>query len=153
MTLPRTLGELAGFRLPIEISVKNEMRPQSLLRKMKAQEPDFDGIIGYEDTVLRRSTTPSLSRHDMLFLGLRGQAKTTNAPPTRSSARRAAAVVAGSEVQRRCVSAPLRIRPRSSSPCRVDEHADRCRIGRTRYRDEKPRPNVTMATICIARST
>ena len=49
---------------------------RNLLRKMKAKESIFDGIIGYEDTVLPQIQSAILSRHDMLFLGLRGQAKT-----------------------------------------------------------------------------
>src|SRR6185369_17686958 len=74
MNQPRTLGELksSGYR---SVSVKDEMR-NNLIRKLKAGETIFDGILGYEETVLPQVQNAVLSRHDMLFLGLRGQAKT-----------------------------------------------------------------------------
>src|SRR6516225_3221688 len=74
MDRPATLGQLraSGYRTT---SVKDEMR-RNLIRKLKAGEKIFDGIIGYDDTVLPQVHNAILSRHDMLFLGLRGQAKT-----------------------------------------------------------------------------
>ena len=74
MTQARTLGELnnSGFR---SVSVKDEMRT-NLIRKLKSGEPIFDGILGYEETVIPQVQNAVLSKHDMLFLGLRGQAKT-----------------------------------------------------------------------------
>src|SRR6476620_7244390 len=71
---PRTLGELkaSGYRWE---SVKDEMR-RNLIAKMRRGEPLFPEIIGYEETVLPQIQNAILSRHDMLFLGLRGQAKT-----------------------------------------------------------------------------
>src|SRR6266404_4356277 len=74
MTLPRTLGELraSGYKVA---SIKDEMR-RTLRRKLQSGEPLFDGIIGYEETVLPQIQNAILSKHDMLFLGLRGQAKT-----------------------------------------------------------------------------
>ena len=47
---------------------------RNLIRKLKAGEAIFDGIIGYEETVIPQVQNAILSRHDMLFLGLRGQA-------------------------------------------------------------------------------
>jgi magnesium chelatase subunit I len=74
MDRPKTLGELkaSGYR---PSSVKDEMR-RNLIRKMKAGEVLFPGIIGYDETVLPQIQNAILSKHDMLFLGLRGQAKT-----------------------------------------------------------------------------
>jgi magnesium chelatase subunit I len=74
MDRPRTLGELkaSGYQI---VSVKEEMR-RNLIRKLKTGAALFDGIIGYEDTVLPQLQNAILSKHDMLFLGLRGQAKT-----------------------------------------------------------------------------
>src|SRR4051812_45695624 len=71
---PRTLGELraSGYRLE---SVKDEMR-RNLIAKIRSGEPLFPGIIGYEETVVPQIQNAILSRHDLLFLGLRGQAKT-----------------------------------------------------------------------------
>jgi magnesium chelatase subunit I len=48
----------------------------NLISKMQAGEERFPGIVGYEDTVIPDTERAILSRHNMLFLGLRGQAKT-----------------------------------------------------------------------------
>jgi magnesium chelatase subunit I len=74
MDRPRTLGELkaSGYRIP---TVKEEMR-RNLIRKLRTKEELFPGIIGYEETVFPQVQNAILSQHDMLFLGLRGQAKT-----------------------------------------------------------------------------
>jgi magnesium chelatase subunit I len=71
---PRTLGELkaSGHRLE---SVKDEMR-RNLIALLRRGEPLFPDILGYEETVVPQIQNAILSRHDMLFLGLRGQAKT-----------------------------------------------------------------------------
>ncbi|HEX6985334.1 MAG TPA: sigma 54-interacting transcriptional regulator, partial [Planctomycetaceae bacterium] len=71
---PKTLGELkaAGYRSE---SVKSEMR-RNLLAKLRRGEPVFPGILGYEETVFPQIQNAVLSKHDMLFLGLRGQGKT-----------------------------------------------------------------------------
>lgn len=71
---PATLGQirLAGYRYRC---VKQELR-ENLIAKLRAREPLFPGIRGYDDTVIPQITHALLARHDMLFLGLRGQAKT-----------------------------------------------------------------------------
>ncbi len=71
---PQTLGELKASGYPLE-SVKNEMR-RNLIAKLKKGENLFPEILGYEETVFPQIQNAILSRHDMLFLGLRGQAKT-----------------------------------------------------------------------------
>jgi magnesium chelatase subunit I len=70
----KTLGELkaAGYK---NRSVKEEIR-ENLIRKLTGKEPTFPGIIGYEDSVIPDTERALLSRHNILFLGLRGQAKT-----------------------------------------------------------------------------
>jgi magnesium chelatase subunit I len=74
MERPRTLGELKarGYRTE---SVKDEMR-RNLIAKIRAGDPLFPDILGYEETVVPQIQNAILSRHDVLFLGLRGQAKT-----------------------------------------------------------------------------
>src|SRR5438270_1499564 len=57
------------------MSVKDELR-KNLIRKLKAGEELFPGILGYRDTVIPQIVNGILSKHDLLFLGLRGQAKT-----------------------------------------------------------------------------
>jgi len=71
---PRTVGELRSSGYRIE-SVKDEMR-RNLVRKLRAGETLFPDILGYEETVVPQIQNAILSRHDMLLLGLRGQAKT-----------------------------------------------------------------------------
>src|SRR5258705_5834753 len=56
-------------------SVKDELR-RNLIVKLKSKEELFPGIIGYRDTVIPQIVNGILSKHDLLFLGLRGQAKT-----------------------------------------------------------------------------
>lgn len=69
-----TIRELkeAGY---ISKSIKEEIR-QNLIRKLSAKEETFTGIIGYEDSVIPDVERALLSQHNILFLGLRGQAKT-----------------------------------------------------------------------------
>ena len=70
----KTLGELkqSGYK---SRPIKEEVR-QNLITKIKEKENTFPGIIGYEDTVIPDTERALLSRHNILFLGLRGQAKT-----------------------------------------------------------------------------
>lgn len=70
----RTLGELkkSGYQ---PRSVKDEIR-KNLICKLQKNEATFNGIIGYEETVIPDVERALLSRHNILFLGLRGQAKT-----------------------------------------------------------------------------
>src|SRR5438445_8038356 len=74
MDRPKTLGELKASNYQL-IPVKDEMR-KNLIRKLQTGEILFPGIIGYDETVLPQIQNAVLSKHDMLFLGLRGQAKT-----------------------------------------------------------------------------
>ncbi len=75
---PEVLGELRHSRWSRERigarSVRDEMR-ENLLAKLERREPLFQGIIGYEDTVVPHLVNAILSRHHMVLLGLRGQAK------------------------------------------------------------------------------
>ncbi len=55
-------------------TVKDEMRA-NLLRKLESGEPLFEGVHGYEETVLPQIVNAILARHNFILLGLRGQAK------------------------------------------------------------------------------
>jgi magnesium chelatase subunit I len=70
----RTLGALteSGYR---PRSVREELRT-NLIRKIREGETLFPGIVGYDQTVVPMVVNAILSRHDILLLGLRGQAKT-----------------------------------------------------------------------------
>src|SRR5919199_144453 len=73
MSLASNLGELkeSGYRA---VSVKDEMRA-NLVRKLRAGERLFPGIVGYNETVVPQIVNAILSRHNIILLGLRGQAK------------------------------------------------------------------------------
>ena len=74
MKRPKTLRELkaSGYR---SRSTKTELR-ENLMEQTRAGKNRWPGIIGYERTVLPLLENAILSRHDILLLGLRGQAKT-----------------------------------------------------------------------------
>ncbi|MCW3116680.1 MAG: magnesium chelatase [Chitinophagaceae bacterium] len=74
ITKIRTLGALkaSGYQ---PRTIKEEIR-HNLISKLKAKEPTFSGIVGYEDSVIPDVERALLSKHNILFLGLRGQAKT-----------------------------------------------------------------------------
>jgi len=70
----KTLGELkkSGYKPK---SVKHEMR-DNLISMLKEGKNVFTEIKGYDDTVIPQLQTAILSRHNIILLGLRGQAKT-----------------------------------------------------------------------------
>ena len=72
--LPTTLGELraSGYQ---SVSVREEMR-RNLIAKMRAEEPAFPGIIGFDETVIPQLENAILAGQDIILLGERGQAKT-----------------------------------------------------------------------------
>jgi magnesium chelatase subunit I len=69
-----TLGELRASGHALR-SVKAEVR-DNLLAKLRAGEPAFPGILGFEDTVLPEVERALLAGHDIVLLGERGQGKT-----------------------------------------------------------------------------
>jgi magnesium chelatase subunit I len=73
MAAIETLGDLrqSGYR---SRPVKQEIR-DNLVCKLRAGEPLFPGIIGYDETVIPQLVNAVLSRHNFILLGLRGQAK------------------------------------------------------------------------------
>jgi magnesium chelatase subunit I len=77
--LPQTLGELRRSTQFAEAclntrSVKDELR-SNLIRRLRAHETLFPGIVGFEDTVVPQIVNAILSRQNFILLGLRGQAK------------------------------------------------------------------------------
>ena len=70
----KTLGDLreSGWT---SRSVKEEIR-QNLIKKMQGSENLFPGILGYDNSVIPQIQHALLGKHDLLLLGLRGQAKT-----------------------------------------------------------------------------
>ncbi len=69
-----TLGELkkAGFKSK---SIKDELR-DNLINNIKNKKTTFQGVHGFENSVIPELERAILSRHNINLLGLRGQAKT-----------------------------------------------------------------------------
>jgi len=70
----KTLGELKEANYQSK-SIKDELR-ENLIKKIKLDENVFEGVWGYENSVIPELETAILSRHNINLLGLRGQAKT-----------------------------------------------------------------------------
>ncbi len=70
----KTLGQLkkAGFQSK---RIKDELR-DNLIAKIQKNENIFEGVWGYENSVIPELERAILSRHNINLLGLRGQAKT-----------------------------------------------------------------------------
>jgi magnesium chelatase subunit I len=69
-----TLGDLraSGWQ---SVPVKEEIRANAVAR-IAAGQPLFEGVLGYEHTVMPQLENALLAGHDVIFLGERGQAKT-----------------------------------------------------------------------------
>jgi magnesium chelatase subunit I len=74
ITAITTLGQLkaSGYQPK---SIREEIRA-NLITRLQSNSPIFEGIVGYEHTVIPEVERALLSGHNILFLGLRGQAKT-----------------------------------------------------------------------------
>ena len=92
----KTFGELkkAGYEYK---SVKEELR-RNLLQKMMKKETVFEGIHGYEYSVVPELERAILSKHNINLLGLRGQAKTRLARQMITLLDEYVPVVEGSEI-------------------------------------------------------
>ncbi|MCB0790087.1 MAG: magnesium chelatase, partial [Flavobacteriales bacterium] len=141
---PATLRDLkaSGYRSE---GVKDELR-RNLLRKLRQREPIFPGILGYEQTVIPQVQNAILSRHDMLFLGLRGQAKTRMLRSLVHLLDEVTPIVAGSEIHDDPL-APLSKYARDL----IEVKGDDCPIdwiGRDeRYHEKLATPDVTIADL------
>ncbi len=144
MDRPGNIGELkqSGYQT---ISVKAEMR-RNLIRKLKSGVPLFPGMLGYDETVLPSIQNAILSRHDMLFLGLRGQGKTRMLRMLVEFLDDAIPIVDGSDINDDPLT-PLSKYGRD----RVASEGDNCPIewiGRDRrYHEKLATPDVTIADL------
>ena len=73
-SLPSNIGALraSGWQ---SLPVKEEMR-RNAVKAIAEGRPLFDGVMGYENTVMPQLENAILAGHDVVFLGERGQAKT-----------------------------------------------------------------------------
>ena len=69
-----TLGKLKKARYQPK-TIQQELA-LNLKERLKSNQPSFEGLIGYENTVIPDVERAILSGHNMNLLGLRGQAKT-----------------------------------------------------------------------------
>lgn len=144
MDRPATLGQLraAGYR---STPVKVEMR-RNLIRMLRQGEPLFPGILGYDETVVPQVVNGLLARHDLLFLGLRGQAKTRMLRMLTRFLDDALPIVAGSEIHDDPL-APLSKYARDRIAIEGDDTPVEW-IGRDdRYHEKLATPDVTIADL------
>ncbi|MDX1478122.1 MAG: magnesium chelatase [Saprospiraceae bacterium] len=93
---PSTLGALkaSGYQ---SRSIKDELR-HNLITALRDGKRVFEGVLGFDDTVIPDIERAILSRHNVLLLGLRGQAKTRIARQMTELLDEYVPVVAGSEL-------------------------------------------------------
>src|SRR5437762_2899607 len=96
MEKAKTLGELieSGYQ---SVAVKDELRA-NLICKLKRREKLFAGIVGYDETVVPQLINAILSRHNLILLGLRGQAKSRIIRQLTNLLNDQIPIIAGSEV-------------------------------------------------------
>jgi magnesium chelatase subunit I len=92
----KTFGELkkSGY---VSKSIKDELR-YNLIEKIKAGQSAFEGVHGFENSVIPELERAILSRHNINLLGLRGQAKTRLARKMVELLDEYIPIVAGSEI-------------------------------------------------------
>ena len=139
-----TLGELkaTGYQ---STSIKDELRA-NLIKHLAAGTTVFQGVHGFEDTVLPELERAVLSRHNINLLGLRGQAKTRLARLMVELLDEYVPIVAGSEVN----DDPLAPISRYAKDL-IAEHGDATPIAwlhrSQRYSEKLATPDVTVADL------
>jgi magnesium chelatase subunit I len=147
--LPSNLGELRSSDFGSDSyrtrTIKDEMRA-NLICKLQANQAIFPGIVGYEETVIPQVVNAVLSRHNMILLGLRGQAKSRILRDLVGFLDDRIPVVAGCEINDSPF-APICRRCRDL----IDEQGDRTPIAylsrEQRYVEKLATPDVTIADI------
>jgi magnesium chelatase subunit I len=145
MSQARTLGELRVSHPAERVSVREEMR-RNLLRKLRAREPVFPGVVGYDDSVVPQITNAVLSKHNMILLGLRGQAKSRILRSLTSLLDPAVPVVAGCEINDHPL-APICRRCRDLIAAKGDDTPVGWLAPQARYVEKLATPDVTIADI------
>ena len=145
MSQARTLGELRVSHPAERVSVREEMR-RNLLRKLRAREPVFPGVVGYDDSVIPQITNAVLSKHNMILLGLRGQAKSRILRSLTSLLDPAVPVVAGCEINDHPL-APICRRCRDLIAAKGDDTSVAWLAPEARYVEKLATPDVTIADI------
>jgi len=142
--LPATFGELkaSGFQV---LPVKAEIR-RNLIARIRAGEPLFPGVTGYDDTVIPQLTNALLGNQDIIFLGERGQAKSRIVRSLTNLLDEWTPVLAGTEIPEN----PFQ--PISPEGRRIiEEHGDKAPIRwlnrEDRYAEKLATPDITIADL------
>jgi magnesium chelatase subunit I len=140
----KTLGELKAADYTPK-STKEELR-DNLITKLKNKETVFEGIWGYEDTVIPDVERAILSMHHINLLGLRGQAKTRIARLMVNLLDEYVPVVEGSELN----DDPLQPLSRFAKDL-IAEHGDKTPVAwlhrDERYNEKLATPDVSVADL------
>jgi len=138
------LGELKASGYASR-SVKDEMRA-NLIEKLRGGEKLFRGILGYEESVIPQVINSVLSKHNVIFLGTRGQAKSRIIRQLTELLDEEMPIIAGSEVNDDPF-APISAFGRQQ----INLHGDETKIdwvGRDqRFVEKLATPDVTIADI------
>jgi len=140
----KTLGELkeSGYQSK---SVKDELR-DNLIQNIKNNQNSFEGVIGYETTVIPQVERAILSKHNINLLGLRGQAKTMIARKMIGLLDEYIPVIKGSEIN----DDPLHPISRFAQEL-IEEHGDETPIGwlhrNDRFSEKLATPDVSVADL------
>ncbi|MBA2494406.1 MAG: sigma 54-interacting transcriptional regulator, partial [Acidobacteria bacterium] len=144
MNKSQTLGELraSGYKT---CSVKDEMRA-NLIRKIRGGEKLFKGILGYDETVVPQIVNAVLAKHNLILLGLRGQAKSRIIRQLTELLDEEIPIIAGSEINDNPF-APLSAYGRQQ----IELHGDETKIDwvnrDSRFVEKLATPDVTIADI------
>ncbi|MBA3631714.1 MAG: magnesium chelatase [Acidobacteria bacterium] len=139
-----TLGELKASGYTAR-SVKDEMRA-NLIKKLRNGEKLFQGILGYDETVVPQVVNAVLAKHNLILLGLRGQAKSRIIRQLTELLDEEIPIIAGSEINDNPF-APL-----SAYGCQqIELHGDETKIDwvnrDSRFVEKLATPDVTIADI------
>ncbi|MGA0211378.1 MAG: AAA family ATPase [Flavobacteriaceae bacterium] len=140
----KTLGELkkSGYT---PLSIQDEI-VKNLRHKLAHGETTFEGLLGYEHTVIPDVERALLSKHNINLLGLRGQAKTKLARQITSLLDEWVPIVEGSEIN----DDPLDPISREAI-LKIDKEGDKTPIGwlhrSERFFEKLATPDVTVADL------
>ncbi|MEJ7861970.1 MAG: hypothetical protein WKF90_10085 [Pyrinomonadaceae bacterium] len=144
MNKAKTLGELKTSDYAAR-SVKDEMRT-NLIKKLKSGEKLFKGVLGYEESVVPQITNAILAKHNIILLGLRGQAKSRIIRQLTELLDEEIPIIAGSEISDNPFE-PLSAYGRQQ----VQENGDETKIDwvkrDSRFVEKLATPDVTIADI------
>ncbi|WP_298223912.1 magnesium chelatase [Flavobacterium sp.] len=139
-----TLGDLikSGYQSK---SIKDELR-ENLRHKIQSGKPVFEGVHGFENSVIPELERAILSRHNINLLGLRGQAKTRLARKMIELLDEYIPFVTGSEIN----DDPLKPMSRFAKDL-IAEHGDNTPISwlhrSERFSEKLATPDVTVADL------